>query len=154
MARKKSLTDQIASISPPMVKRPPRRGTGSNKPPSTGAGGTVDPNFNVAAKDAAGKFPNGGPHPQRPPNQSSTRVGSDRPKPKAKPYRLPGVQQNYASDTPRKNAKGEDFLTFTRPDKPGMTFHEYEDPKTGKRRVVGMKKKTGPPKGRQVPIGG
>jgi hypothetical protein len=108
MARKKSLTDQIASIAPPATGRPP--------------------------------------------NQSSTRVGSDRPKPK--PYRLPGVQQNYASDTPRTNSKGESFLTFTRPDKPGMTYHEYEDPKTGKRRVVGMKKKTGPPKGRQVPIGG
>lgn len=90
----------------------------------------------------------------RPPNVSQTKTGSTKPKPKRKSY-LKGVQQNYANDALRTNPKtDEQFRTFTRPDKPGMTYHEYEDPKTGKRRVVGLKKRTGPPKGHQVPIGG
>lgn len=149
MARKKTLTDQIASISPPPMVRRPSRGSGRSSKPTGGAGTTVDPNFNVTSTpgDRAWTPPKRPAPPQRPPNQSSTRVGSDKPQPKRKSY-LTGVQQNYESDTPRVNPKTqESFLTFTRPDKPGMSYHEYEDPKTGKRRVVGVKKPAGPRKG-------
>lgn len=75
-------------------------------------------------------------------NQSASRLGSDRKRPKR--YEIPSVQQNYAGPA-RTNTKGQSFDTFTRPDKPGMEFHEYVE--NGKRRVVGVKKRTGPRKG-------
>lgn len=124
MARKRTLSDELTALSPgvPEAMIPSRAG-----------------DFRKRQKQRN----------QRPANQSSSRLGSDRKKPK--PYSFPGVQTNY-DDTPRTNAKGESFITFTRPSKPGMTYHEYTD-ENGKRRVVGMKR--GPKKGLgSTPIGG
>jgi hypothetical protein len=85
----------------------------------------------------------------RPANQSASRLGSTKKRPA---WRDVGVQQNYAGPA-RINSKGEKFDVFTRPDKPGMEFHEYVE--NGKRRVVGVKKRTGPRKGLgSSPIGG
>lgn len=95
---------------------------------------------------------------RRPANQSPTQIGTALPKPKAKPrrkpYRFPGIQQNYDAGFKTNAKTNERYETFTRPDKPGMTYHEYVDAE-GNRRVVGVKRKpktTGPPKG--LPPGG